>query len=199
MTRERQEQATPDTWMSPPEGGWRYDQVRELDLPFDWELVDGEIVPRGMTHFWHDRVRNRLFLALSKAERAPYTADVERCVMLDEHTVIKPDLVVYDKTGLDVFTLECLPVSQVRLVVEVVSPGSRSEDRFRKPGILAEVGVPYYWRVERGEEGVPVVHEFWRHHEAGTLAPPDHPTHRLRLKTDVPFPVAVDLAELVEL
>jgi Uma2 family endonuclease len=199
MTADRLARATPDNFMFPPDGGWTYDQVKDLELPYEWELVDGTIVVRGMTHFWHDRVRNRLALALSKGERPPFTSDAERCVMVDDQTVVKPDIVVYDKTGLDVFTMECLPVRNVRLAVEVVSPGSQADDRYRKPGLLAEAGVPHFWRVERGEDGLPVVHEFWRHHEAGTFAPPDRPTHRRRLKTDVPFPVDIDLAELVEL
>lgn len=201
MTAERQAQvrATPDTWMFPPEDGWTYDQVKDLELPSDWELVDGVIVVRGMPRFWHDQVRDKLYLALSRAVRPPYAVNVARCLMVDERTVLKPDLVVYDKRGLDVFTLECLPVENVALVVEVVSPGSRSEDRFLKPGLLADAGVPHFWRVERGADGVPVVHEFWRHHEAGTFAPPDHPTHRERLKTDVPFPVDIDLRELIAL
>ncbi|OEV03330.1 hypothetical protein AN216_12365 [Streptomyces oceani] len=199
MTAERQERATPDTWMCPPEDGWTYDQVKDLELPFDWELVDGIIVTRGMTKFWHDQVRDNLCAALRQAKRDPCGINVERCVMVDEHNIIKPDIVVYDKTGLDVFTLECLPVEHVALVAEVVSPGSRSEDRFRKPGMLGERGVPYYWCVERGADGVPEVHEFWRHHEMGVLAPPDHPRHRTRLKTEVPFPVEVDLASLVQL
>lgn len=199
MTADRIARATPDNWMFPPDGGWTYGQVKDLELPYDWELVDGAIVVRGMTHFWHDQVRDSLHLALHSARRAPYAVNVERCVMLDEQTVVKPDIVVYEKSGLDVFTLECLPVRSVRLAVEVVSPGSRADDKFRKPGLLADAGVPHFWRVERGEDGLPVVHEFWRHHEAGTFAPSDHPTHRLRLKTGVPFPVDVDLAEIVEL
>lgn len=34
------------------------------------------------------------------------------------------------------------------LVLEVVSPGSRKNDRFFKPREYAEAGVPVYWRLE---------------------------------------------------
>ncbi len=57
-----------------------------------------------------------------------------------------------------------------------------------------------HWRVERGEDDVPVVHEFWRHHEAGVYAPsPEQPTHTGKLTTDVPFPVDIDLRTRIEL
>lgn len=199
MTAERQDKATPDTWMFPPQDGWTYDQVKDLDLPFDWELVDGAVVPRGMTSLWHDRVRNRLYLRLEAALREPYEVDVERCVMLDEHTTFKPDVVVYDVRDQDVFTQECTPVEKVVLVVEVVSPGSRGEDRFKKPGMFAEAGVPYYWRVERGADDSPTVHELWLHHDLGMFVPsPEQAVHTGKLRTDAPFPVEIDLARLVQ-
>nr|WP_280726467.1 Uma2 family endonuclease [Kitasatospora sp. MAA4] len=53
----------------------------------------------------------------------------------------------------------------------MVSPGSRSEDRYLKPGLYAEAGIPYYWRVERGENDLPEVYEFWLDRESGVYAP----------------------------
>ncbi|MFE0045256.1 Uma2 family endonuclease [Streptomyces albireticuli] len=193
------EQATPDNWMYPPEDGWTYDQVKELVLPFDWELLGGKIVVRGATKWWHNRVRNQLYLRLNSSLREPYTVDVEQSIMFDDRNVPKPDVVVYDKRGLDIHTLDCVPGGKAVLAVEVVSPGSRGEDRFLKPALYAEAGIAHYWRVERGEDDLPVVHEFWRHHEAGVYAPsPDRPTHTGTLKTDVPFPVVIDLRGLIE-
>ncbi|SHF44783.1 Uma2 family endonuclease [Streptoalloteichus hindustanus] len=32
--------------------------------------------------------------------------------------------------------------------MEIVSPGSRKQDRTLKPMVLAEAGVPHFWRVE---------------------------------------------------
>ncbi|GAA4451499.1 Uma2 family endonuclease [Phytohabitans houttuyneae] len=45
------------------------------------------------------------------------------------------------------------------LVVEVVSPSTRSEDRLRKPAEYAGAGVPHFWRVER-DNGPATVHMF---------------------------------------
>ncbi|WP_223267490.1 Uma2 family endonuclease [Streptosporangium nondiastaticum] len=197
--REQQERATPENWMYPPADGWTYDQVKELVLPFDWELLDGNIVVRGATKWWHNRVRDRLYFGLESARREPFAVDVEQPVFIDEHNVPKPDVVVFDKIGLDIRTLDCIPVEKVALAIEVVSPRSRREDRFSKPGMYAEVCIDQYWRVERGEDDVPRVHEFWLHPEAGVYAPaPDRPTHTTILKTDVPFPVEIDLRSLIE-
>ena len=43
------------------------------------------------------------------------------------------------------------------LAVEVVSPASRRMDRMIKPSVLAEAGVPAYWRVELEGAGTPSV------------------------------------------
>lgn len=37
---------------------------------------------------------------------------------------------------------------EITLTVEVVSPGSRTQDRLHKPAEYAEAGIGHYWRVE---------------------------------------------------
>ncbi|AZQ75619.1 Uma2 family endonuclease [Streptomyces luteoverticillatus] len=198
VDRPKWEKATPDNWMYPPPDGWTYDQVKELVLPYDWELVDGAIVVRGMTNQWHDDVRDRLMIALHLARRSPYRVNSERCVLIDEANPTKPDVIVFDARDIDRNTMECVPVERVVLAVEVVSKGSRTDDRFRKPGMYAASGINYFWRVERDEENLPVVHEFWLHPESGIYAPsPDRSFHSGKLVTTVPFPVDIDLRELV--
>lgn len=44
---------------------------------------------------------------------------------------------------------------EVVLTVEIVSPGSRTLDRFAKPALYAEAGIPFFWRVET-EDGIVV-------------------------------------------
>ncbi|MEU9288826.1 Uma2 family endonuclease [Streptomyces sp. NPDC048275] len=193
-------QATSENWMYPPEEGWTWDQVKELDVPFDWELVDGKIVVRGATTWWHDRVRNRLAFQLMKAERPPYSTEVERPTEFDDHNIPRPDIVVFDKTGIDIRTMSCTPVGCVVLAIEVVSPGSRKMDRFLKPAMYAEAGIAHYWRVERGENDIPVVHQLWIETDSGVMVPrPDRPIHTGKLTTVVPFPVDIDLPSLIEM
>ncbi|MFD7639928.1 Uma2 family endonuclease [Kitasatospora sp. NPDC059795] len=188
--------AEPIDLMYPPANGWTYSELSVIDLPFKWELVDGAIVVRGQTKWWHDRVRNELYSALRAARVDPYVADAERCVLFDEYTVLLPDVVVFDRTDLNVFELECTPPESVVLAVEVVSPGSRVADRFSKPGMYAEQRIPSYWRVERGDNDLPVVHEFRRDEPQGVYLPVA--VHEGLLHTDLPFPVEIDLKQLVE-
>lgn len=191
---EQRSVATPDNWWDPPAGRWTYEQVKDLDVPFDWELMDGVIVVRGSAALWHDLVRDRLFMHLELARPKPLVGNVERGVLLDESTAVKPDIVMYDWQGLDVATLECCPVANVKLAVEVVSSGSQLRDRDVKPVILARAGVPYFWRVERSEDAMPVVHEYWLNRDRSEYFPaPEHPEHHDKLVTDVPFPVEIDL------
>jgi Uma2 family endonuclease len=197
---EQHPRATPENWMFPPEEGWTWDQVKELDVPFDWELVDGKIVVRGATTWWHDQVRDELYYHLRYARQKPYGVNTERWTEFDDHNVPKPDIIVYDNTGIDIRTLDCTPVACVVLAIEVVSPGSRGMDRFHKPGMYAEAGIAHYWRVERGQDDVPEVHQFWLDEDSGVLVPrPDRPVHTDKLTTVVPFPVDIDLRALIEL
>ncbi|NBM19090.1 Uma2 family endonuclease [Streptomyces sp. GC420] len=191
--------ATPDNWMYPPEDGWTYDQVRELVLPYAWELLGGKIVVRGATKWWHDLVRDELYYRLRSARREPFAVNTERWIKLDERNAPRPDVVVFDKRGLDVQTLDCIPAEKVALAIEVVSPGSRSEDRILKPGLYAAAGIENFWRVERSEEGLPEVHEFWLDEEAAVYVPATaRKVHTAKLAVDEPFPVEIDLRGLVE-
>jgi Uma2 family endonuclease len=165
------EQATTDNWMFPPADGWTAGQVADLELPFDWELIDGVIVARGQTKVWHNRVRDEIADALKAAQKPTYSVLTAQCVLLDPTNTPRPDAIVFDPTGLNVFEMECIPIERVVLAVEVVSPGSRNADRVTKPVMFAGAKVPYYWRVELGEDKLLRVHEFWLHHERHEYIP----------------------------
>lgn len=64
-----------------------------------------------------------------------------------------PDLVVVGSVARDAVWIE---PNDVLLVVEIVSKGSEKIDRLVKPVEYAGVGIPWYWRVERGPEGATV-------------------------------------------
>ncbi|GAA2723518.1 Uma2 family endonuclease [Streptomyces luteosporeus] len=199
MIAERLEKATPENWMFPPPEGWTFDQVKDLTLPFDWDLVDGAIVVRGRALPWHNKVRSSLEQHLGECLVEPFGVLGEQCVLIDEYNPPVPDVVVFNARGFDLLAAEYVPVEKAVLLVEVVSPGSRQDDRVRKPAMYAAAGVRYYWRVERGDDGMPEVHEFWLPVGKDAYIPaPLHPVHRGKLETEVPFPVAIDLANLLK-
>ncbi|MFK4101240.1 Uma2 family endonuclease [Streptomyces sp. NPDC019531] len=192
------QQANEDTWMFPPTEGWTFDQVKGLELPFDWELVDGRIVVRARTKFWHNHVRDGVLIALRAARTELYEVVTGQFVVVDDQNTPKPDVIVFDPRQLSFFDVECVPVQKVALVVEVVSPGSRQDDRVRKPALFAANKVPFYWRVELDRDQGLAVHEYWLN--ADTLAyfpAPSHPVHHDKLVTELPFPVEIDLDALV--
>ncbi|KOG56201.1 hypothetical protein ADK76_20315 [Streptomyces griseoflavus] len=194
-----EQRATPQTWMHRPTDGWTYNQVKELELPFDWELIDGTVVPRGVHLGWHDLVRDNLFFSLRSAQAEPFGVGVARWAVFDGLNIPKPDFIVYDTRGLKGRSLDFPPVENIVLAVEVVSPTARLDDRYGKHGLYAQAVIPSYWRVERDENDLPVVHEFWLHHETGVYAPsPERPVHTGKLVTSVPFPVDIDLRDLTE-
>ncbi|MEJ8671514.1 Uma2 family endonuclease [Streptomyces sp. NBC_01614] len=198
MTTPQRGPATEQTWMFPPADGWSFDQVKDLELPFDWELVDGVITPRARTRLWHNYVRHGLARALKSARTESYRVVCAQCVMVDDRNTPKPDLIVFDRTGLDFFETECVPVKKVILAVEVVSPGSRQDDRVRKPALFAAHRVPYYWRVELDRDQKLAVHEYWLNADTLTYFPaPSHPVHHDKLGTELPFPIGIDLDALV--
>ncbi|MFI6152036.1 Uma2 family endonuclease [Kitasatospora sp. NPDC051170] len=184
-------------WMSPPSRGWTYDQLQDIDIPFDWDLVDGVITPRVRTDFWHDEVRDSLTRELRGARTGRFTAIGPVTVFLDDRNAIRPDAAVFDRVICTRTASEFLPLESIALLVEVVSPATEANDRFRKPGQYAEKGIPHYWRVERGPDHLPVVHEFHRDEEKGVYLPVAQ--HEGVLRTSVPYPVEIDLAAVVEL
>lgn len=122
---------------------------RDLELITDerrrYELVDGTLLVSPSPRPLHQRVVARLLAALTPlcpadCEVLPAPLDV----VLDEHTVLIPDVVVGRR---DTFTDRAL-VGVPVLAVEVVSPSSERIDRFLKPARLAAAGCPFYWVID---------------------------------------------------
>jgi Uma2 family endonuclease len=80
---------------------------------------------------------------------------------------------------------------EVRLVVEVVSPDSEERDRTTKPVKYGQSGIRYLWRIER-DGGVPVAYTYELDPSIRAYVPTG--LHRGRLRTDIGFPVDVELA-----
>ncbi|WP_280266317.1 Uma2 family endonuclease [Nocardia wallacei] len=175
-----------------PRRGWTYEQVKDLELPFDWELVDGEIAVRGGVGTWHHAVRDTLLTPLGEARRAPYAVLAQQCVLVDEFNPALPDVVVVDQTRVDLYSAEYLPVESATLVVEIVD--SHVDDWFRKPELYAAAGISYFWRVERGTDDRPILYEYWLDQECGAYIPAPEAVHTGTFAAAVPYPVEIDLS-----
>lgn len=85
-----------------------------------------------------------------------------------------------------------LDADDVALVVEIVSPGSRTTDRLTKPVLYARAGIASFWRVELDEGPAIFAYrlEQERYVEAGSARPGE------RLVVTEPFPCSFDPGDL---
>ena len=112
-----------------------------------YELQEGVLVvaPRPGNH--HQEATAELLVRLRRAMPADWTAVTEPDVVVSEQappTVRIPDLVVARRPLPD----RLLRATDVALVVEIISPGSRNVDLHLKPYEYAEAGIPQYWVVD---------------------------------------------------
>lgn len=155
-----------------------------------YELVDG--VPRMMTppRWGHQDALLELHLAVRASAPPGFHVVQGLGVIVAENERPIPDLVVVRAEDRTLFNV---PAGLVVLAAEIVSRSSRTDDRFRKPGLYAQAGIPCYLRVELdpvhvvayllGPDGV--------YEEAGRAGPGEV------LTLTEPFPIAVDPAALV--
>jgi Uma2 family endonuclease len=129
------------------------------DLPEEFcrqvEIVNGQAVRCEAPRRTHQTAARRL-AAILEAAAADYVAlhpgsclDVSNDfdVILWEvpaATIRRPDLALHNCAPDD---MRPLPASYIRVIIEVVSPGSDKTDRVDKMGEYASAGIPFYWLV----------------------------------------------------
>jgi len=141
-----------------------------------YELIEGEIFVSAAPNTEHQRKSFRLSRILAEhAEEydlgevfiAPYD------VVLDESTVLEPDIVFVSKARQSIVTRACI-VGAPDLVVEVLSDSSRTIDRFVKRDRYAEFGVPEYWLFDPWEPRIEMLHlEGRKYRLIGSFGPAD--------------------------
>jgi Uma2 family endonuclease len=164
------------------------------------ELVEGRLLMSPSPAFKHSRAMGRLYLAL--VEQAP--AEFEAVQELDVDLALvpadepgssrRPDIMVVRQEFGDRIAAEggLVPASEVLLVVEIVSPSSKRTDHVHKRHDYADAGIPNYWIVDIDE---PISLTACRLTEQFGYQDDQVATGIFR--TDVPFPVEVDLSRLV--
>ncbi|WP_234434259.1 Uma2 family endonuclease [Streptomyces sp. NRRL F-5126] len=80
----------------------------------------------------------------------------------------------------------------VRLVVELVSPGNSTMDRKLKPMLYAEAAIPHFWRLEFDPAPMLVVYEL----RGGRYVERTTALSGATTRLDTPFPVDIDPAGL---
>ncbi|GAA2835295.1 Uma2 family endonuclease [Crossiella cryophila] len=143
----------------------------------------------------HQRA-SRALANLLETAAAQAGADVEILeavnVVIPGGRLAVPDIVVVNGDYADTDPAR-YPATEVRAVVEIVSPSTHPQDRIIKPQLYAEAGIPVYWRLELERSPHLITSELRRGQYTHTL------TAFAGSQTTIsrPFPLTLDPAELV--
>ena len=163
-----------------------------FDLPDDghrYEIVDGQLMmvppPSGGHQYAAGNLR-----AILQEQLSPAFVVLE-ATGVDIHPTYRiPDVIVIDADSFDPDAVASDP-RHVRLVVEIVSPGSVTNDRITKPVEYARAGIESYWRIENPTTLIAHALEGSSYREVGswTVGETAH--------VNVPIPITVRIDDLV--
>lgn len=184
-------------WLFPPEGGFEAADLDRLpDLPPHSELIDGSLILVSPQAHLHTLILFVLETALRR--RVPGNLRVRReiTVTLGKRQRPEPDLTVFEAAEQTALTGTTIDADKAVLVVEVVSPESRTRDRKRKPVLYAEAGIQHFWLVET-EDGKPVLYTY----ELDPVTKEYAATgiQRGDFALNVPYPIEIDFGEIERL
>jgi len=164
-----------------------------------WELEEGIMVvspspaPRHMAILFE--LAKRLEPHLPPDLRLFLEVDIDlELVPADEPGFSRrPDLIVVERTAYDRVDRDggLIRASEVQLVVEIVSPGSKRKDYVIKRSEYADAGIPYYWIIDP-DPPLSVLNC----HLAGPFGYRDSGDVTGTFVTTVPFPVRIELDRL---
>lgn len=111
-----------------------------------YEIVDGQLVMMSRVSLAHQRAVACLRDVLREAFGDGFCV-WENVAVNIAPTWRVPDLTVFGASAYTAAGLDVLP-ADIALIVEVVSPGSRTNDRITKPAEYAAASIKAYWRIE---------------------------------------------------
>ncbi|NRQ35610.1 Uma2 family endonuclease [Nonomuraea sp. NN258] len=199
-----------DSWLlsiRPQPGRVTSEEYEELpeEIARAIEIVDGYVVFCESPTPDHQTAGRRLANLLERHARQAMSRGHE-CLTVNNDVDLRlrdvpllnrrPDVVLY--RCLDRERGERLRAEHTLLVVEIVSPGSETQDTTDKLGEYAKAGIPHYWIVRLDQIGVSTIERYrldlaamlYKH--VGTLMRESDPTPAITN----PLPVTIDWADL---
>jgi Uma2 family endonuclease len=120
----------------------------EQDAPV--ELIDGEVIVTFTPIYWHNRIAFRLARRLSDVADSRNLGEwalPPMALFISTYNVFQPDAMFF--TSDHIPDLRRLPITEIpEIVVEVLSPSSRSRDWVRKRSAYADRGIAEYWIID---------------------------------------------------
>ena len=129
-----------------PAGPWTVDDLDDFPegSTTRYELIDGALLVSAEPSLQHQRVSLQLLRLLQDAAPEDHEVFLPVDVRLSPVRQIAPDVTVVRRDDATGRRLHGTPL----LVVEVLSPSTRTVDLVLKRRVLEEAGVPSYWLVD---------------------------------------------------
>ncbi len=123
------------------------------------ELVDGVLLVSPSPTNAHQLIAALLTSVLHESRPAELVATQGVDIRMGKRRSFIPDVLVITADAAQ-HRRRMYEPHEVMLAVEIVSEGSQAIDRVLKPNLYAEVGIPYYWRIEIEHEKKIIVHTY---------------------------------------
>jgi Uma2 family endonuclease len=170
-----------------------WDALEDINPRMRYELVDGNVVlnPRPVSD--HQDVIGALTHVLRHYRPSGHRILPETELAIDLGpwpTIRVPDVLVCGRVPRGT---QRIPAADTKLVVEVISPGSRRTDRVAKLSEYQDVGIPAYWIIDPAadDDGRFVAYEL----VGGAYKEVARGSGVITLER--PFPVSIDVDELL--
>jgi Uma2 family endonuclease len=111
------------------------------------ELRDGVMIVVPSPTVGHQNIGNLLWSWLRQHAPESFEPVTAVGVAVSLNDTLEPDVLLMRRPI--TLTHHFLIPSQVAVVVEIVSPGTRRRDRIEKPSEYAAAGIAHYWRIEQ--------------------------------------------------
>jgi len=176
-----------------------YLEIGEIEPGYS-ELVEGRLLMTPTPAPDHNRAGLEMAVQLHK-QLAPgldvilhMDVDLELAPAEAPGTIRRPDLIVVPLEARRRVRAEggIIRASEMLVVMEVLSPGSRRTDHVHKRGEYADAGIPHYWIVDTTE---PV--SLLACHLAGEFGYADAGSVTGTFSATEPFPLTIDLGALL--
>lgn len=173
---------------------WTFDDLR--DLPDDGrrhELIDGRLLVSPVPALPHYRALTLLQEILIEQKPRRFVVGQNAGIIggLRKETYLIPDLLVTLRSALKGSAPAFAPKAAL-LVVEVLSPGSRTNDTEIKRHYYARMNIPHYWIADPSHRQL---HVMAFHDETTTYRDVVTVHAGEEWRSDEPFPITLDPAE----
>jgi Uma2 family endonuclease len=139
-------------------GGWTYERYYALQDEQRYEVINGELLLVPGPGTFHQSLVGELFVRLREFSLRMQAGTVfvsPLDVVLDDRNVVQPDVLFIRNDRLEIIDPRAIRGTP-DLVIEIISPSSRSQDRMLKSTVYARAGVPEYWIVDPPSRSIEV-------------------------------------------